>query len=321
MLKEKNLFHAVLERESLEAIQHRVELMPDSVSHLNTLGQTPLDLAIEIKRYDVVRFLIQANTPYAPDILYKGKCLIHQAAEDGNIDTVRFIVGRYPGSVNQLDSVGETALIYAARKGDQKIVDYLLNCEGVDVHCKAKSPETKDADEDKDWNALDWAVFKKHYVIAKRLVQAGVTLSNARDLILDAAIAGDLKRVRFMVETYPNSVNEADLYGRTVLIRATRWGHLEIVRYLMQNGADPDCIDNDPGEKNNGWRAVDWARKNKHQAIVDLLTNSAPKPVIRENMSRLLLAPPVAKRVSEEEKKVDEFDCFDDWPLTSVLKK
>jgi hypothetical protein len=76
-------------------------------------------------------------------------------------------------------------------------------------------------------------------------------------ILLQRAIDGDLKEVTHLVETFQSNqthpsgdaskrlqefVHQADLQGNNVLHGAVFAGHLEIVKYLMEEcGADPNC--------------------------------------------------------------------------------
>jgi len=53
-----------------------------------------------------------------------------------------------------------------------------------------------------------------------------------------AAWDGDLKRVKKILSGGNVDVNEKDKYGNTALIRASKWGHIEVVKYLLENGAN-----------------------------------------------------------------------------------
>ncbi len=60
--------------------------------------------------------------------------------------------------------------------------------------------------------------------------------------------------------------NMANINGWTPLMLASKYGHLEVVRQLLQSGADKALKDN-----YNGMTALDWARQEKKDAVVALL--------------------------------------------------
>jgi ankyrin repeat protein len=63
--------------------------------------------------------------------------------------------------------------------------------------------------------------------------------------IHDAAQKGDLQKVRALLETNQELVNQRDSgFGRTPLHWAARGVHLDVLRLLLEKGADPNAVDN-----------------------------------------------------------------------------
>jgi ankyrin repeat protein len=80
----------------------------------------------------------------------------------------------------------------------------------------------------------------------------------------DAALYGRLERVKELIEADSALVNGLDEKG-TPLRHAAAAGHLAVVQYLLDKGADRSL----PGS--DGKTALNLARKKSHQAVVDLL--------------------------------------------------
>ncbi len=57
--------------------------------------------------------------------------------------------------------------------------------------------------------------------------------------IFDAAYEGDLKAVKQFVEEDQVDVEASDRFGIEVIFHAVSGGHIEVVRYLLEKGADP----------------------------------------------------------------------------------
>ena len=79
-----------------------------------------------------------------------------------------------------------------------------------------------------------------------------------------AAWCNRLDIVRYLVE-HGADVDHADAGGGTPLIDAVSQGHLEVARYLLEQGADSDTDDDD------GWTSLHYAAFYDHLEIAKLL--------------------------------------------------
>lgn len=99
------------------------------------------------------------------------------------------------------------------------------------------------------------------------------------------ASAGHLTAVKILLATGIDTINDRDLYLRTPLICAARNGHPEVVEYLIENGANLDCID-----LCNKYDAIKYAQeririscnaaepvKEKNREVLDLLVRAKQK--------------------------------------------
>ena len=85
------------------------------------------------------------------------------------------------------------------------------------------------------------------------------------DALLDASRAGDVGRVRAILDA-GGDVNAANRYGVTALGFAAEKGHFDIVRLLVERGADLDAVDSFYGS-----RPVDFALRGGHLNIAVFL--------------------------------------------------
>ena len=207
------------------------------------------------------------------------------AAKNGRIQTLAFLLDR--GANVNGEPYNGTALFWAISCEQTETVRWLLE-HGADVHRIA------DFGGEKNITALHMAAWGGHLESAEALLQYGADATyhdprygsspvgwadhlghpEVRDYLLahaplsldDAAFHGRLEQVKALIETNPMLVNGPDGKG-TPLRQAAAAGHLAIVQYLLDKGADRTLPDAD------GQAALDYARENGHQAVVTLLQN------------------------------------------------
>ncbi|MGI0150249.1 MAG: ankyrin repeat domain-containing protein [Thermoplasmata archaeon] len=151
---------------------------------------------------------------------------LHEAAATGNARRLKTILGQSRVRVNTPNGEGFTPLGLAAFFGHLDAVKVLLE-SGADVNLRAPSQFAN--------TALDAAVAGDHADVVRTLLAA----------------RGD-----------PNVRSEANY---TSLHKAAAHGNLEIVRMLLDAGADAKAI------RDDGSRPIDDAQDKGHMAIVDLL--------------------------------------------------
>jgi quinoprotein dehydrogenase-associated probable ABC transporter substrate-binding protein len=88
--------------------------------------------------------------------------------------------------------------------------------------------------------------------------------ANVNDELSNAATAGDLGRVRYLVEN-GGDVNTRDAEGYTPLLTAVRTRYHDIAAYLVEHGADVNLVDND------GWTPLMFAAWRDSPDIIQIL--------------------------------------------------
>ncbi|MCZ9980800.1 ankyrin repeat domain-containing protein [Brachyspira hyodysenteriae] len=166
-----------------------------------------------------------------------GKNMIMIACEKGNEEMFNLLVENN-ADINEKSSWGASALIYASEKGNINIMKYLID-NGIDVNGKA--------DENGDTPLL-WAVTGKNpYEASKLLIENGANVNATND--------GGVAPATILAASTPKVVkllkdNGADLdtkfldYYPPIAIAAGE-GNLEIVKALVENGADVNYYPND----------------------------------------------------------------------------
>ncbi|WP_239649370.1 ankyrin repeat domain-containing protein, partial [Brachyspira hyodysenteriae] len=166
-----------------------------------------------------------------------GKNMIMIACEKGNEEMFNLLLENN-ADINEKSSWGASALIYASEKGNINIMKYLID-NGIDVNGKA--------DENGDTPLL-WAVTGKNpYEASKLLIENGANVNATND--------GGVAPATILAASTPKVVkllkdNGADLdtkfldYYPPIAIAAGE-GNLEIVKALVENGADVNYYPND----------------------------------------------------------------------------
>ena len=98
--------------------------------------------------------------------------------------------------------------------------------------------------------------------------------------IHEAAATGDVEEVKRILDEFPGYVNVRDNNGETPLFVAVDHYQVDMVRFLLENGADPDARSKEGALQETtvpgGWTPLEWAAikssdQAKSGAIAELL--------------------------------------------------
>ena len=148
---------------------------------------------------------------------------------------------------------GEGILLFAAKENDHKMMELLMSYG-------AKVP-----------NVLKWTQFYyfERYDSAVYLMEKGMdpnTMSwHHVTLLHDMAQKAQIKKAELLIK-YGADIDPVDEeYQSTPLGMAARWGHTEMVEYLLSKGADPN-------RSGAPWSTpLAWARKKGHSEVENIL--------------------------------------------------
>jgi ankyrin repeat protein len=205
-----------------------------------------------------VRHAIESNTIDVDQCLatFESVPPLLLAAESGRAPIVQLLLD-CGARIDQTDSTGSTALMHACTNGHTDVVALLI---------------ARNASLD---SALRCAIAPRREPILRMLIEAGVPLDSrdyvCRAAILSAAIVGalvdrgvvigelrtgdgstpchlvashdDLDMLKLFVEQHGVDVNALDIVRRTCLHIAANCGQHEQVRWLVNAGADIECVD------------------------------------------------------------------------------
>jgi len=169
------------------------------------------------------------------ELLLKVEYHLLDGAGRGNLQQVQSALDR-GAPVDSSDHTGRTALMMAAAEGHINVVELLLE-RGADFNLRDRHERY----------ALKDAVLNGHFAIRDLLLKRGAVVDDRDKLELgkqlcNKAAEGHLDGVRHLLECRA-SVNAVMYDLRTALHLSASEGHEHVVRFLLQNKADPTLTD------------------------------------------------------------------------------
>ncbi|KAL2078560.1 hypothetical protein ACEWY4_026245 [Coilia grayii] len=181
------------------------------------------------------------------------------AAMRGFLSLVHMLV-QHGADVNMTNGSGKNSLMLACFCGHLEVVRYLREC-GVAWSCVDRVGCT----------ALHWTTDGGHLPILEHILQDGGKVdvrdrvSNWTPLMRVSAVSGDAKMAAVLIRAGAD-VNVRDRDGKTPLMVAVLNNHEELVKLLLENGADRQA-------KNKfGLGAVEMAKSFERKNILRMLT-------------------------------------------------
>jgi ankyrin repeat protein len=226
-------------------------------------GLSPLMLTAAIGFPDLERALIGAGAEVDARS-GQGETALALACEFGSAEGVALLLEK-GADVNAQSSNGWTALMRAVDYSRTEIVEMLL--------ANKADPNLKQTDD--GWTALMMAVRDKKPGIIRALIDHGADV-NARwagEVVtaFNAAVVIDAPGIAATLAEAGADVNTKMKDGRTPLIAATENGSIDMVKLLIQRGANLSATNA------KGQTALKFAKKKKNAEIVKMLQAAGAK--------------------------------------------
>uniref|UniRef100_A0A8C6UKZ6 TNNI3 interacting kinase n=1 Tax=Neogobius melanostomus TaxID=47308 RepID=A0A8C6UKZ6_9GOBI len=229
---------------------------------------SPLHIASYNGHEQVAKLLLK----YGADVNASGEVgdrPLHLAAAKGYLSICKLLMlEESKADVNAQDNEDHVPLHFCARFGHHDIVHYLLQGDfDVQPHSVNIYGDTP----------LHLACYNGKFAAVKELLQRSGTDSIPKETssARHACTYGkDLEMVKFLLSQNAMSINHQGRDGHTALHSACFHGHIRLVQFLLDSGADMNLVACDPsrssGEKDEQ-TCLMWAYEKGHDAIVTLL--------------------------------------------------
>ncbi|MDO8906082.1 ankyrin repeat domain-containing protein [Hydrogenophaga sp.] len=162
--------------------------------------------------------------------------------------------------LNTLNPDGEHALVIAIRSGSVKVANFLLDQKAVKVEVRNRHGESP----------LMMAALKGQLALAKRLIERKAEVNKPGWTPLHYAATNadpvSVEMTRLMLEHHA-FIDAVSPNRTTPLMMAAHYGHPDVVKLLLEEGADATA------RNEKGLTAIDFARGANRPAVVNIIAS------------------------------------------------
>ena len=246
-----------------EDISARVTVL--DLEDKDNLGMTKLHHAVHAGDLGLVESVIESGA-IVDSRDENGQTPLHYAAERGFIECMEVLLN-HGADLNIIDKFGFSPFLWAVVAGQEGATARLL-AMGADVYSLSANGKS----------ALGWAANLGWSRTAETLIAHGARILETRiwqrTLPLQEAVAsGNLLTVRLLFNCGEDP-NHGNRDGWSAIHLAAEEGHLEIVRFLLKNGANPNAV-----SSYSNTSPLHCAANEGHVSIVRLLLQHGADPL------------------------------------------
>ena len=259
--RQKTMLGLAVEHEHVPMVRMLLENGADinqpSFSSVDYSFETPLVTAARLEHEELLNLFLDAKCEIDRGRGKEGKSALQWAATYGDLSIVKKLY-KHGADVNWVGPFFQSALHYATIANKAKVVEWLLSKGAeVTVNGEGRSP-------------LHIACVKGYFEIVKPLIKSGCEVDTYDSFAFTpfslACLRGHLEIVQYMME---NARAGTVFNVEDALHRAAECGHLEVLEFLIQKGADVNSL-NTVGES-----ALSIAARGQPRSVQLLLENKA----------------------------------------------
>ena len=219
---------------------------------------------------------------------------IAEAIRGRDLVKVRTLLDASPELVHARDERTNQPIHWAVMTRQLDMIDELLS-RGADINAQRGDGARPIQLANGDYLYRGWRDVPRDWPVTPRDVLTHLRARGADCDICTASYIGDLERVRELLETDPSLCNRASDYvtyyscSGTPLRNAASGGHIEVVKLLLERGADPNLPEEHIAPRGH---ALYSAVYNGHHEIARLLLEHGayPSPAVESSADALSIA-------------------------------
>ena len=286
----------------------------DVVSYLLPRGADPLSLAVndsllEICRdrgYTELASLLEAEYATTQGASTKGEA-VAAAIRAHDLDEIRRLLDASPELLHTGDQRSNQPIHWAVMTRQLEVIDELL-ARGADINAKRQDGARPIQLTNGDYNFRGWRDVPQDWPVTPSQVLTHLRERGAYVDICTAASIGDQERVRELLDQDPQLANRVSEYtgyyigSGAPLKNAAARGHIEIVKLLLERGADPNLPEENIAPHG---QALYSAAANGHYEIAKLLLERGayPNPEVESSADAL------SRAISNSDQRMIDLLC------------
>jgi ankyrin repeat protein len=298
----KPLYFAVRENR-LEVTSFLLERDPDPIGL--AVNDSLLDIARD-RGYAEMQRLLETKLAALHGASSEGESVAAAIRAHDRVK-VKTLLDASPELLHVGDTRGNQPIHWAVMTRQLDIIDELLN-RGADINAKRTDGARPIQLTNGDYHHRGWRDVPEDHPTTPRAVLDHLRTRGAFCDLCTAAHIGDLARVRELLDQDPSLANRPSEYvtyyacSGTALRNAAAAGHLEIVKLLLERGADPNLPEEGIAPRGH---ALYSAATNGHLEIAKLLLEHGAHPNVEVESS----ADTLSRVLSNGDQKMLELLC------------